>query len=715
MIRVDRNRVVMPARWRNLARAETDKIRAHARAATFRRYEYNIRIWRNARGALHELFRHKCAYCESPLRTIQSGEVQNFRPPREARGAGGHSSPLHYCWLAYEWDNLYLVCTGCSRTKRNLFPVDGNRCPPFAALVRVHQERAILIDPCWDDPEKHLGYRFMESTSQVLVVPKDRRGEVTIEMIGLNRPDLARARYAAAETLKTLLDRYATHAAVRAIGEMTDAGAPYAGMIRQLSLEFSRGKPAHPSLSRLSWARQIRPSARRVRRSTTEPAVTRNARVSTIDIENFRALRSFRYIFLPEETSAESEPAATEPPAAATPPPAPAKPQTPWLVLLGENSTGKSSLLQALAVALEGERALRKRRWKPSDVLHRKGTRQATRGHIRVGFTHGDHVEITFDKRGIRFKQGPHGARTYVRAYGATRLPPRPGDREDQKNPGLTWTDNLFDPWVALCEPELWFARYGQGNLAARRVLDDMLGAAQQDIKVEEARRSLIVRLDGTRFSWRELSDGFQSILCLCADLVRGVPGTQDMNEASGIVLLDEIGTHLHPKWKMRIVNSLRSAFPLMQFVVTTHEPLCLRGLRQGEIVLLKRERGTVTATDDLPAPENFRVDQLLTSRLFGLESTIDPVLDQKFHEYYTLLDKGDTKSPRFVALRSELAGHGILGYTRRDQLIYDMLDQFLAREMRLAAKERKKLSASTLKKVAAVWTKVEAYVGRQA
>ena len=79
------------------------------------------------------------------------------------------------------------------------------------------------------------------------------------------------------------------------------------------------------------------------------------------------------------------------------------------------------------------------------------------------------------------------------------------------------------------------------------------------------------------------------------------------MSHASGIVLLDEIDAHLHPRWKMRIVESLRATFSGMQFIVTTHEPLCLRGIKEQEVVVLRREGDDVRYIDDLPSPSDLR------------------------------------------------------------------------------------------------------------
>ncbi|MBL0083685.1 MAG: hypothetical protein IPP37_15290 [Saprospiraceae bacterium] len=78
-----------------------------------------------------------------------------------------------------------------------------------------------------------------------------------------------------------------------------------------------------------------------------------------------------------------------------------------------------------------------------------------------------------------------------------------------------------------------------------------------------------------------------------------------------------------------------------MQFIVTTHEPLCLEGI--------KRRRGSVPNKDwdkniyaitDLPDPATLRVDQILTSPFFGLHSAVDPDTERMFNEYYSLLAK---------------------------------------------------------------------------
>jgi hypothetical protein len=158
------------------------------------------------------------------------------------------------------------------------------------------------------------------------------------------------------------------------------------------------------------------------------------------------------------------------------------------------------------------------------------------------------------------------------------------------------------------------------------------------------------------------------------------------LRHASGIVLLDEIDAHLHPRWKMRIVESLRATFSSMQFIVTTHEPLCLRGVHEKEVVLLRREGDEVSYIDNLPSPSDLRVDQLLTSDLFGLHTALDPKIDADFDVYYRLLAKGERLTTReqakLTSLRKKLPPIRIvqmLGDTKREQLVYEAVDQFLA------------------------------------
>ena len=97
----------------------------------------------------------------------------------------------------------------------------------------------------------------------------------------------------------------------------------------------------------------------------------------------------------------------------------------------------------------------------------------------------------------------------------------------------------------------------------------------------------------------------------------------------------------------------------------------------------MKRDANNrVLAVTGLPSPADFRVDQLLTSSFFGLNSTTDPDTDQDWTTYYTLLAMQERDEPQEEQLRvleAKLKDRRYLGVTPRDQLMYGALDQLLA------------------------------------
>ncbi len=95
---------------------------------------------------------------------------------------------------------------------------------------------------------------------------------------------------------------------------------------------------------------------------------------------------------------------------------------------------------------------------------------------------------------------------------------------------------------------------------------------------------------DGRLLPFGLLSDGQRTIVALVADIARRAAtlnphfGRNAAANCPGIVLIDEVETHLHPRWQRSIVNDLRTTFPLMQFVMTTHSPFVVQSCRPGEV-----------------------------------------------------------------------------------------------------------------------------------
>jgi len=68
--------------------------------------------------------------------------------------------------------------------------------------------------------------------------------------------------------------------------------------------------------------------------------------------------------------------------------------------------------------------------------------------------------------------------------------------------------------------------------------------------------------------------------------------GVNAPQETSGVVLIDEIDLHLHPKWQRRVVEDLKRTFPQIQFIATTHSPFIIQSLRPDELINLDNRDG---------------------------------------------------------------------------------------------------------------------------
>ena len=81
-----------------------------------------------------------------------------------------------------------------------------------------------------------------------------------------------------------------------------------------------------------------------------------------------------------------------------------------------------------------------------------------------------------------------------------------------------------------------------------------------------------------------------QSLQTLVRRLSLANPELADPLQGAGVVLIDEIELHLHPTWQRSVIEKLRTTFPNIQFIATTHSPFVIQSLRAGELINLNPE-----------------------------------------------------------------------------------------------------------------------------
>ena len=155
--------------------------------------------------------------------------------------------------------------------------------------------------------------------------------------------------------------------------------------------------------------------------------------------------------------------------------------------------------------------------------------------------------------------------------------------------------------------------------------------------------------IDGDRFSFGTgqpavdipatwLSQGYQGTIAWIADLIGQMfwdaKGPVDLAEMEGLVLIDEIDLHLHPTWQVHLIEALKTTFPRLQFVVTTHSPMILPGLKKEEILRISQtEEGAVVveSVDESPA---VMTGSELYEAFFGIEGLFAREVGDQLRRY---------------------------------------------------------------------------------
>jgi energy-coupling factor transporter ATP-binding protein EcfA2 len=363
-----------------------------------------------------------------------------------------------------------------------------------------------------------------------------------------------------------------------------------------------------------------------------------------------------------------------------------------WTLILGDNGVGKTTLLHCLA-ALEARKSGTHQQLGlgdsapaiadyPMDIQRTflRGDGKA-RCHMRATVSLGCKLTDTNAGRrdqiswtgawvsgGLVHRHGEQSQRNLggviCYGYGATR---RIGESLISRNDDVSRSifgasETLFMEDASLTNAEEWLVREDykaskkgphQENAKSRlrkakKLLVDLLPDVEA-IRITAPARSgkaAYVRAK-TPYGWvglRELSLGYQALVAWTVDLAARLfdryPDSKEPLREPAIVLVDEIDLHLHPKWQRRIQQYLSERFPNTQFIVTAHSPLVVQAATDANIALLRREGNHVVIDNDVRAIEGWRIDQVLTSDLFGVPTGRPPHTEELLAERRKLLAK---------------------------------------------------------------------------
>jgi predicted ATP-binding protein involved in virulence len=363
-------------------------------------------------------------------------------------------------------------------------------------------------------------------------------------------------------------------------------------------------------------------------------------------------------------------------------------------VLIGENGTGKTSILDAAAVALGVwlERA-------PDSVLASSRRRLTKNDRRLIGAQRGDRMQFEpvpdttsvlatgtiLDRVGVSWGQSLLAGKTKVSNaeskdiletiwsayerdfrgerivlpvicyYGAGRAWLAHNERKKvkaksngQANRWEAFYDCLNER-IRVSDLAHWFlrehiamgnrqGRYRPGFEVVRRAAFACVPGAD-GIWYDSDSEEIALSIGGNAQPFGNLSAGQRVMLAMVADLaIRMVTqnnflvppevlGPEDeplprvLAQTPGVVLIDELDVHLHPKWQRGVVDALRTVFPRVQFIGTTHSPFIVQSLREDELINLQGQ--------SVPEVGNLSVEQI-ASGLMGVER---PDVGQRYEE----------------------------------------------------------------------------------
>lgn len=355
-----------------------------------------------------------------------------------------------------------------------------------------------------------------------------------------------------------------------------------------------------------------------------------------------------------------------------------------WLLILGDNGTGKTTLLRSIAMGLCNETATSGLAEELYGDFIRAGSPQGT---IKITLSGGRSfakelsIETTIKRTDYGYKvvqktepevEFPWKS-IFVCGYGAARRKYETRDHSEYASLESVYT--LFNYDAPLQNPELVLARlnYPEVGVDVEKTVFPLIEGILMLSPGSIRRTKEGLELSGP---WGKfvpigaLGDGYQGTLAWICDLLGwALFFDQSMlkDHLEGIVLIDEIEQHLHPSWQKLMIRLLSQQFPKIQFIGTSHSPLTAIGTTElsddeCQLMLLLQKESFIDAISKLKPPREKRADQVLTSYLFGLTTSGDDVVRRDIERFSKLVSKARSKEEEKELMTLQARLERILG-----------------------------------------------------
>lgn len=291
-----------------------------------------------------------------------------------------------------------------------------------------------------------------------------------------------------------------------------------------------------------------------------------------------------------------------------------------WIFLTGENGFGKTIVLQAIAIGLNGTQ--------DGDTT----LLSDTNSFINVEYKHNNDSYLN----NVWSYQSFHKLEELA-CYGPSRLMVAPVETRNEIDKRSSTTYSIFNPNGILLDIEFELLLNKSANMTLFNIYCDIfkkvIPAIHEIIVNEQERKIYYTEKDPDtdkpfpyQVNFNQLASGIRSLIAMVGDMIirlsRSQPGVTDFSKLRGIAIVDEIDLHWHPKWQREIPKRLSEVFPNIQFIATTHSALPLLGAPRNSVFLKvdrDLENGITCRKVDVDI-EKLLPNSVFTSPLFDLD-----------------------------------------------------------------------------------------------
>ena len=348
----------------------------------------------------------------------------------------------------------------------------------------------------------------------------------------------------------------------------------------------------------------------------------------------------------------------------------------PWTMVLGDNSTGKTTLLRCIAIGLcdessaagllkESYEGLIRRKAKTAEISIYLLDKKGNSFEIHTTITRRSKGKSVFEQLNQITKPAGNAfpwGEIFVAGYGASRGTSGTGDIAGYYPINATY--NLFNYGEGLQNPELILRRTRTYRKPAYRLLEQFLKLESGAVSLKPKQGLHVSGNWGKGMPLRDLADGYKSSILWFTDLIgwivdyTGGRSNYDLSTTQGIVLVDELEQHLHPSWQRTVVASLRETLPNIQFITTTHSELIARSVGSPKQLQTVSDDQLVLCYSDsiskavkvkqINTIERLDSVQALRSEAFSIPTVDTPDIQKFMEQYDKLLSETDlTESQR--------------------------------------------------------------------